>query len=65
VKPHDLRKTVIISLSYPPEVTVSQQRLIVDYFVPGARWTPTYLCRLDSAIAVRNIIGFVVRFWIN
>ncbi|MEQ8468279.1 mucoidy inhibitor MuiA family protein, partial [Coleofasciculus sp. E1-EBD-02] len=61
VKPQELRKTVIISLSYPAEVTVSQQRLIVDYFVPGARWTPTYLCRLDSttntsAIAVRAFL---------
>jgi len=61
VKPHDLQKTVIISLSYPAEVTVSQQRLIVEYFVPGARWTPTYLCRLDSstntsAIAVRALL---------
>ncbi|MEQ9234830.1 mucoidy inhibitor MuiA family protein [Coleofasciculus sp. E2-BRE-01] len=61
VKPHELRKTVIISLSYPAEVTVSQQRLIVEYFVPGARWTPTYLCRLDSttntsAIAVRAFL---------
>ncbi|MEQ8974763.1 MAG: mucoidy inhibitor MuiA family protein [Coleofasciculus sp. C1-SOL-03] len=61
VKPHELRKTVIISLSYPPEVTVSQQQLIVEYFVPGARWTPTYLCRLDSstntsAITVRAFL---------
>jgi len=61
VKPHELRKTVIISLSYPAEVTVSQQQLIVEYFVPGARWTPTYLCRLDSstntsAIAVRAFL---------
>ncbi|MEQ8540613.1 MAG: mucoidy inhibitor MuiA family protein [Coleofasciculus sp. D1-CHI-01] len=61
VKPHELRKTVIISLSYPAQVTVSQQRLIVEYFVPGARWTPTYLCRLESstntaAIAVRAFL---------
>lgn len=52
---------MIISLSYPAEVTVSQQRLIVEYFVPGARWTPTYLCRLESstntaAIAVRAFL---------
>ncbi|MEQ8961350.1 MAG: DUF4140 domain-containing protein, partial [Coleofasciculus sp. C2-GNP5-27] len=61
VKPHELRKTVIISLSYPAQVTVSQQQLIVEYFVPGARWTPTYLCRLESstntaAIAVRAFL---------
>ncbi|MEQ8957290.1 MAG: DUF4139 domain-containing protein, partial [Coleofasciculus sp. C2-GNP5-27] len=51
----------IISLSYPAQVTVSQQQLIVEYFVPGARWTPTYLCRLESstntaAIAVRAFL---------
>ncbi len=61
VKPHELRKTVIISLSYAAQVTVSQQQLIIEYFVPGARWTPTYLCRLESstntaAIAVRAFL---------
>jgi hypothetical protein len=34
---------------------------MVEYFVPGARWTPTYVCRLDSAgnqaaIALRALL---------
>lgn len=62
VRPHELRKTAIIRLSYEGEPsTLTGQRLIVEYFVPGARWTPTYVCRLDSAgnqaaIAVRAFI---------
>ena len=62
VQPHELRKTAIVRLSYEGEPsTLAGQRLIVEYFVPGARWTPTYVCRLDSAgnqaaIAVRALI---------
>src|SRR5919202_125369 len=62
VRPNELRKTVIVRLSYGDEPsTVEGQRLVVEYFVPGARWTPTYVCRLDSAgnqatIAVRALI---------
>ncbi len=62
VRPHELRKTAVVRLSYQDEVsTLAGQRLIVEYFVPGARWTPTYICRLDSAgnlatIAVRALI---------
>jgi len=60
-KPHELRKTVVVKLSYEGEKAVAGQRLLVEYFVPGARWTPTYVCRLDSAnntasIAVRALI---------
>lgn len=60
-KPHELRKTVIVRLSYEGAIAVKGQSLIVEYFVPGARWTPTYVCRLDSAnntasIAVRALI---------
>jgi hypothetical protein len=62
VRPEQLRKTAVVSLSYegtPPTEQVS--RLIVEYFVPGARWTPTYVCRLNSvessaSIAVRALI---------
>jgi hypothetical protein len=62
VRPHELRKTVIVRLSYEGEASaIVEQRLIVEYFVPGARWTPTYVCRVDSAgnkatIAVRALI---------
>lgn len=62
VRPHELCKTAVVRLSYQGEAsTLAGQRLIVEYFVPGARWTPTYVCRLDSAgnqatIAVRALI---------
>ncbi|HEY9834447.1 MAG TPA: DUF4139 domain-containing protein [Stenomitos sp.] len=62
VRPHELRKTVVVRLSYEGEAsTLAGQRLIVEYFVPGARWTPTYICRLDSkgnqaTVAVRAFI---------
>ena len=61
-RPHELRKTVVVRLSYEGEPdTITGQRLVVEYFVPGARWTPTYVCRLDSAgnqaaIAVRALL---------
>lgn len=48
IRPNELRKTVIIGLSYEGQGTIAGQRLIVEYFVPGARWTPSYVCRLDS-----------------
>lgn len=62
VRPNELRKTVVVRLSYEGEAsTVAGQRLVVEYFVPGARWTPSYICRLDSTsnqatIAVRALI---------
>lgn len=61
-RPNELRKTVVVRLSYEGEPeTVTEQRLMVEYFVPGARWTPTYVCHLDSAgnqaaIAVRALL---------
>ena len=61
VRPNELRKTIIVGLSYEGEETIAGQRLVVEYFVPGARWTPSYVCRLDSAnntaaIALRALI---------
>jgi hypothetical protein len=59
VRSNELRKTVVIRLSYEGEPsTIVGQRLVVEYFVPGARWTPTYVCRLDSA---RNQAALAVR----
>jgi len=62
-KPEELRKTVIVSLSYEDESSYINQtiQLVLEYFVPGARWTPTYVCRLNSVenqatIAVRALI---------
>ena len=62
-KPHELRKTIIVSLSYEGEPqSFTQQTLVIEYFVPGAKWMPTYVCRLDSknntaAIAIRALIS--------
>lgn len=61
VKPHELRKIAIIRLSYEGDRSIVGQRLLIEYFVPGARWTPSYVCRLDSAsntaaIAIRALI---------
>ncbi len=61
-KQKDLQKTAIVSLSYEGEAPVNQRiNLLLEYFVPGARWIPTYVCRLNSAentatIAVRSLI---------
>ncbi len=62
-KPEELRKTVTVSLSYENESPDLNQtiQLFIEYFVPGARWIPTYVCRLNSAenqatIAVRALI---------
>ncbi|MCP2731147.1 mucoidy inhibitor MuiA family protein [Limnofasciculus baicalensis] len=61
VQPHELRKTAIVRLSYEGDRTIVGQRLLIEYFVPGARWTPSYVCHLDSAsntaaIAIRALI---------
>ncbi|MUH00842.1 DUF4139 domain-containing protein [Scytonema sp. UIC 10036] len=61
-RPNELRKTAIVSLSYEGEALDAEVgQLIVEYFVPGARWTPTYVCRLNSvessaSIAVRSLL---------
>jgi hypothetical protein len=55
-RPNELRKTAIVSLSYEGEFNTEQQtRLVIEYFVPGARWTPTYVCRLNSVDSTANI----------
>jgi hypothetical protein len=48
-KPDDLKKTIIISLSSQCEQNnFTPQQLVIEYYVPGAKWTPTYVCRLDN-----------------
>ncbi|MFM7601385.1 MAG: DUF4139 domain-containing protein [Pseudanabaena sp.] len=64
-KENELRKTIVARLQIrdrqaaplPPD----HLQLIVEYFVHGAKWVPTYVCRLNSAnntaaIAVRALI---------
>lgn len=48
-KPDELKKTIIISLSSECEQNnFTPQQLVIEYYVPGAKWTPTYVCRLDN-----------------
>jgi Domain of unknown function (DUF4139)/N-terminal domain of unknown function (DUF4140) len=65
-KENELRKTIIARLQISDRQAASlpipdNLQLIVEYFVQGAKWTPTYVCRLDSttntaAIALRALI---------
>ncbi len=63
-KEHELRKTIIAHLHFrdrPSSESLANLQLVVEYYVNGARWTPSYVCRLDSvtnqaAIAVRALI---------
>jgi Domain of unknown function (DUF4139)/N-terminal domain of unknown function (DUF4140) len=65
-KENELRKTIIARLQIGDLQAASlpipaNLQLIVEYFVQGAKWTPTYVCRLDSAtntaeIALRALI---------
>jgi hypothetical protein len=65
-KENELRKTIIARLQISDRRAASlpipdNLQLIVEYFVQGAKWTPTYVCRLDSAtntaaIALRALI---------
>ncbi|MEE3717249.1 DUF4139 domain-containing protein [Tumidithrix elongata RA019] len=66
VKAHELRKTAIAKLACRDRTALlsldwASCQLVLEYFIPGARWVPTYICRLDSAtntasIAVRALI---------
>ena len=65
-KENELRKTIVARLQISDRQTASlpvpeNLQLIVEYFVQGAKWTPTYVCRLNSAtntaaIALRALI---------
>jgi len=66
-KEHELRKTIIARLHIGDSQTAAlpspdSLQMVVEYFINGARWTPTYVCRLNSAtntaaIAVRALIA--------
>ncbi|WP_103670272.1 DUF4139 domain-containing protein [Pseudanabaena sp. BC1403] len=65
-KENELRKTIVARLQISDRMAASlaipdNLQLIVEYFVQGAKWTPTYVCRLNSAnntaaIALRALI---------
>ncbi len=60
LKPHELRKTIVARLVHG-EALASAARLVVEYFVPGARWAPSYQCRLsrDCSQAELQLRGLV------
>ncbi|MBP0016556.1 MAG: DUF4139 domain-containing protein [Cyanobacteria bacterium SBLK] len=61
-RPDELRKTVTVGLQYEGDTSrFTEQQIIIEYFVPGARWTPAYAFRIDSrqntaSVAVRALI---------
>jgi ribosomal protein L29 len=64
-KENELRKTIVARLQIRDRQAASlptdNLQLIVEYFVQGAKWIPTYVCRLNSAnntaaIALRALI---------
>lgn len=64
-KENELRKTIVARLQIRDRQAASlptnHLQLIVEYFVQGAKWIPTYVCRLNSAnntaaIALRALI---------
>jgi ribosomal protein L29 len=64
-KENELRKTIVARLQIRDRQAASSPpdhlQLIVEYFVQGAKWIPTYVCRLNSAnntaaIALRALI---------
>ena len=53
-KENELRKTIVARLQIRDRQAASlpvpdHLQLIVEYFVQGAKWIPTYVCRLNSA----------------
>ncbi len=47
VKPHQLRKTVIVKLFTSDDVRPTKIVLGLDYHIPGARWAPAYQVKLS------------------
>lgn len=59
--PPDRQETSSESISSRNKPPLNDLHLIVEYFVQGAKWVPTYVCRLNSAnntaaIALRALI---------
>lgn len=49
-RPHELRKAVVITLRPAPDAADGGVgEVTLEYVVPGARWAPTYVARLDPA----------------
>jgi hypothetical protein len=61
---HEVRKAAVIRLAAPPDAGAIAPcaRLLVSYFVPGARWAPAYTVRLDrdmdrGTLELRALVG--------
>lgn len=54
---HELRKAVVVQLRRPSGVESSgvDCRLVLEYQVPGARWWPGYVARLDPNVAAADL----------
>lgn len=47
LKADELKKTVVATLRRPADVSTQGVELALEYFIPGARWAPAYLLRVD------------------
>jgi hypothetical protein len=61
VKPGDLAKTVVAQLS-ADGTAPKKATLVLEYFVPGARWAPAYQCHLsrdglDAKVQMRAVVA--------
>ena len=52
-RPDEVRKTVLITLDWPESGKLGTLRL--DYLVPGARWTPSYIVRFSPDLAEAQV----------
>lgn len=50
---HELRKTVVLTLT--GRATAASARVYVEYRVPGARWAPSYVLRLDRTLTAAEL----------
>ena len=63
VRSHELRKAAILELEAPSDSGAAERITItLHYFVPGARWTPSYTLRLDhgmrtASLELRALVG--------
>ena len=46
----EARKAVVLGLHDSATATAAEVRLVLRYFVPGARWAPGYVLRLDPSL---------------
>lgn len=57
----DLCKVAVVTLQSGPGSARGKARIVIEYFVPGARWAPSYTVRFNDAmsradVAVRGLV---------